>query len=130
MSSGCLTPAFLGAQHKYEMRRPPFILGGPQHQARGAKSEVAASPRPTTPSAERKIGSGCLTCGFLGPKNRAEMLCHPLHSQKFPTTSAESKMRNSCPNPTFSGGQKRAELLCHTSILGAPQHQARGGKSV
>ena len=38
--SGCLTPTFLGAQKRAEMLRHPCILGDPQRQARGAKSEV------------------------------------------------------------------------------------------
>ena len=52
------------------MIRHPCILGGPQRQARGAKSEVS-------PAKGNKIKSGCLTLAFLGAHKRAEMLCHP-----------------------------------------------------
>ena len=45
ITSGCLTPAFSGAQKRAEMLRPPYILGDPQH--RGTKSEVPASPLPS-----------------------------------------------------------------------------------
>ena len=38
--SGCLTLAFSGAQKRVEMLRHTCILGGPQRQAPGAKSEV------------------------------------------------------------------------------------------
>ena len=44
MNSDCLTSTFSGAQKREEMLRHPCILGGPQHQARGAKSTVTASP--------------------------------------------------------------------------------------
>ena len=46
--SGCLTPAFSGAQKRAELLRNPSILGGPQRQA-GRKSEVVASPLPPAP---------------------------------------------------------------------------------
>ena len=35
IKSGCLTPAFSGAQKRAELLRNPCILGGPQCQARG-----------------------------------------------------------------------------------------------
>ena len=40
--SGCLTPAFSGAQKRAEVLRHPCILGDPLQ--RGTKSELAASP--------------------------------------------------------------------------------------
>ena len=57
--SGCLNPAFSGAQKRARLLRHPCILGDPQRQARaakkisscpqqrGTKSEVAASPLPS-----------------------------------------------------------------------------------
>ena len=45
--NGCVTPDFLAAQKRAEMPRHPCMLGGPQRQARGAKSEVAISPLPS-----------------------------------------------------------------------------------
>ena len=41
--SGCLTPAFLGAQKRMEVLRNPCILGGPQ--TKGTKSEVKTYTR-------------------------------------------------------------------------------------
>ena len=42
--SGCGSPDFLAAQKRAEMLHHPCIVGGPQRQARGAKSEVGISP--------------------------------------------------------------------------------------
>ena len=42
ISSGCLTPAFSGAQKRAQMLHHPCILKYPQQ--RGTKSEMAASP--------------------------------------------------------------------------------------
>ena len=39
--SGCRTPAFSGAQKRVEMLCHPCMIGDPQRQARGGKSEVA-----------------------------------------------------------------------------------------
>ena len=118
------------------------ILGGAQHQARGTKSEVAASPLPSR-----------------GPKKRAEMLRHPyilggspnkrgqnqkrlphpcllrgpkeggnamspLHSRGFPNKGTKSK--GATPPLPSRGPKKRAEMLCHPCILGGPQ--TKGGK--
>ena len=41
--NGCLTPDFLAARKRAEMLRHPCMLGGPPHQARGAKSEMVVS---------------------------------------------------------------------------------------
>ena len=46
IGSGCLTLALLAAKKRAEMLRHPCILGDPQRQAQGAKSEVVASPMP------------------------------------------------------------------------------------
>ena len=79
--SGCLNPAFSGAQKRARLLRHPCILGDPQRQARGAKkisscpqqrgtkSDVAASPLPSR-----------------GPK-RAEML--PCNAKR-----GEQKIKN------------------------------------
>ena len=45
--SGYLTPTFSGAQKRAEMLHHPCILGVPQHQARGTKSEMATSALPS-----------------------------------------------------------------------------------
>ena len=54
----------------------PYILGGSQRQARGAKSGVAAS-----------------SLSYQGPKE-GENATSPLHSQGSPTPSAGSKIRS------------------------------------
>ena len=48
----------------------PCILGDPQRQARGVKSEVV-------PTYGQKKRSGCLSPAFSGAQKRAEMLRHP-----------------------------------------------------
>ena len=52
------------------MLRDPRILGNPQRQVRGAKSE-------SSPTKGNKIRSGYLTPAFSGAQKRAEMLGHP-----------------------------------------------------
>ena len=61
--SGYVTLAFSGAQRRAEMLRNPYVLGGPQRQARGAKSEVATSPLPSR-----------------GPKRGRKCYVHPAFS--------------------------------------------------
>ena len=79
----CLTLAFSEAHNQAELLCHPCILGGFQHQARGENQKwlphpclligpqlggIAMSPLhspgSTTPSAENKIRSGCLTPTF------------------------------------------------------------------
>ena len=109
MRSGCFTPALLGAQKRAGMLCHPCILGGPQRQARGTKSKVAASPLPYWGP---KRGRKCYAAlAFWGVPNKGEQ------SEKW------------LPTPAFSGAQKRAEMLRHPCILGDPQRQARGTKS-
>ena len=57
--NGCLTIDFLAAQKRAKMLRHRCVLGGPQRQARGAKSEVAISP---PPSRGAKRGRKCYVC--------------------------------------------------------------------
>ena len=66
--SGCLTPAFSGAQKRAEMLRHRCIFGDPN------KGEQNQKWSPTKGS---KIRSGCLTPAFSGAQKRAEMLRHP-----------------------------------------------------
>ena len=134
--SGCLTPAFLGAQNTAEMLRYPCILGGPQRQARGAKSQVPASTLPSGgPGTGRKCYTGEQNQKWLphpsllgGPKEGGNATL-PRHSRESPTPSAGSKIRSGCLTPAFLGAQKRAEMLRYPCILGGPQRQARGAKS-
>ena len=102
VSRNKISPAFSGAQKRVEMLRHPCILGGPQRQAHGAKSEMAASPLPSR-----------------GPKGGEQ-------NQKWSPTK-ENKIRSGCLIPAFSGAQKRAEMQCHPCILRDPQQ--RGTKS-
>ena len=156
--SGCLTPAFSGAQKRADMLRHPCILGGPQHQVGGANSEVATSLLPSRgPKRGRKCYitptfSGVPTAKFLeqnqkwlphpfilGSPKEKENATSPVHSRGSPTKRREqnqkwsptkgNKISSGHPTPAFSGAQKRAEMLCHPCILGGPQHQAWGAKS-
>ena len=65
--SGCLTPAFLGAQKGADMLRSPCILGGPQ-----TKGDEIRSGCLTLPSRGPKRGRKCdITPAFSGiPKQR------------------------------------------------------------
>ena len=110
-TSGYLTLAFSGAQKKAELLRNPYILGDPQRQARGQKSELATSP---LPSRGPKRGRNCyVTPAFTG----------------IPNAKRGKKIRSGYLTFAFSGAQKRAELLRNPYILGDPQRQARGQKS-
>ena len=111
VNSDCLTSTFSGAQKREEMLRHPCILRGPQHQARGAKSEVAAS---SLLSRRPKRGRKCyVTLAFSG----------------VPNAKRREQNQKWLPHPYFVRGQERAEMLHHSCILGGPQHQARGAKS-
>ena len=142
---GCLSPTFSGAQERAEMLLHPCILRGPQNQAQGAKSEVAAS---TQPSRRPKRGRKCyVTPAFLGVPNakrgdqiqkwlphpcllgspkKSENVPWPLHSPGSPTPSAGTKIRSGHLTPAFSAPQCRGEMLRHHCILRVPQRQAGG----
>ena len=146
-SGGCLTTTFSEAQKRTEMLRHPCVIGGPQPQARGTKSEVAASP---LLSRSPKRGRKCyVTPPFLGvPYTKRKGLIQkslphlyflggpkeggngtsPLHCPGSPTPSGGGKLRSSCLTLTFSGAQKRAEILCHPCIVRSPRRQAQGTK--
>ena len=108
ITSGCLTPACSRAQKKAEMLHQPCILGGPQHQARGAKPELASSPLPSR-----------------GPK-RGQKCYVTLHPRRSATPSTRSQITSGCLTPAFWEAQKRAEMLHHPCNLGVPN--AKGGK--
>ena len=97
--SGCLTPAFLGAKKWADMLHHPWILGGSQRQARGAKSEVATSQ-----------------CRLLGSPKESRNATPPLHSRGSPAPSGGSKIR--------SGPQQRGTK----SELAASPRPSRGHK--
>ena len=126
----------------------PCILRGPQHQGRGAKSEVAASPLLCRGP---KRGRKCyITPAFLGVPNAKRGEQHekwlpqpyfvgrpkeggngmsPLHCPRSATPSAGSKIRSGCLTPAFPGAHKRAEMLRHPCILGASQRKSREARS-
>ena len=102
------------------MLRHPCILGGPQRQARGAKSEVVPN------EGEQKKRWVSHPCLVMGQKQRA-WATSPLHSWGSPTKG--NKIRSGCLTCAFSGAQKGAKMLRHPCILGVPnakrgeQHQ-------
>ena len=96
--SGCLTPAFPGAQKRAEMLWHPCIFGGPQK--RGTKLELAASP---LPSRVPKRGRKCyITPAFSGIPNakRGEQ------NQKWSPTKGGAKSEVAA-SPLPSRGPKR-----------------------
>ena len=115
-----VTPAFLGALKRAEMLRHPCILGNPQCQVGGAKSQMA--PRKKEQN-QKWPPYPCLQWGTKQGGNATS----PLYSPGSPTKS--SKIKSGCLTPTFSGAQKRTELLRHPYILGGLQRQVRGAKS-
>ena len=87
IGSGCLTPAFSGAQNRAEMLHHPCIVGGPQRQAREGKSEVV----PNTGEKNWKwLPHPCL----LGGPKEGGNATSPLHSRGSPTPSAGRKIRS------------------------------------
>ena len=124
--SGCLTPAFSGAQKRAKMLCHPCIIRDPQQ--RGTKSEVVATP---PPSWGPKRGRICyVTPTFSGIPNTK----HGQQNQKWSPTKG-NKIRSGCLTPAFSGAQKRAEMLHHPCILRSPRtgfkkglHKASGKK--
>ena len=143
ITSGCLTPAFSGTQRRAQILRHRCILGGPQRQPRGAKSEVAISP---LPSREPKRGQKCYVtpafsgipkkrqrnqkwvphpCRLGGPKQGGKATTH-LHSRGSPTKV--NKITRGCGTLAFSGAQKRAKMLCHPCILGGSTTPSAGSK--
>ena len=89
------------------MLRHPYILGGPQRQARGAKSELGPHP--------------CLLKGTKEGGNATSTL----HCPGSPMQSVESKIRKGCLSLAFLEAQKRAEMLRNPYILGGPQRQSQ-----
>ena len=134
--SGCLTPAFSGAQKGAAMLRHTCILGCPQQ--RGSKSEDAASPLPSEgPKRRRKCyGTPTLSwvpnkgqqnqkwlhhpCLFKGPK-RGGNATSPMHSRGSPTKG--NKISSGCLTPAFSRAQKGPEMVRYACILGGPQQK-------
>ena len=100
-----------GAQAEVELLRDPCLLGGPQHQVRGKKSELATSPPPSR-----------------GPKKGRDCYVTPAFSG-VPNAKCMEKIRIAYLTPTFSRAQKREELLRNPCILAGLQHQVRGTKS-
>ena len=123
----------------------PFALGGPQRQARRAKSEMVASPLPRREAQKRaeKLHHPCISTNAKRGEQKQKCLWHsrllgspkegrnatsPLRPWGSPTPSAGSKIRSGYLTPAFSWGKNRAEMLRLLCILGGPQRQARGAK--
>ena len=70
------------------MLRNPYILGGLQRQARGAKSEVAASPLPSR-----------------GPKRARKCYVAPVFSG-VPNAKRREQNQKGLPHPCLLGGPK------------------------
>ena len=101
--NGCLTIDFLAAQKRAKMLRHRCVLGCPQRQARGAKSEVAISPPPSR-GGKKRAEKLRLLCILGGPQRQArgsklDMVASPLPCQE---------------------AKKRAEMLHHACIVGGP----------
>ena len=118
--SGCLTRALSRAQKGAKMLYHPCILGGPQHQARGAASQVVPNEGEQN---QKWLQHPCL----LGGRKEGGWATSPLHSWGSPTKG--NKIRGGCLTRAFSGAQNRAKMLHHPCILRGPQRQARGAKS-
>ena len=142
--NGCLIPAFSGAQKRAELLRIPYILGGPQRQARGENqkwlphpcllgvpkeggipTQPLHSPRSPTPRVGRKLEPAASSVPSRGPKRGRNCYVTPAFSG-VPNAKHGEKIRNGRVTPAFSGSQMRAELLRIPCILGGPQRQAQG----
>ena len=122
------------------MLRNPYDLGGPQRQARGAKSEGATSPLPSRgPKRGRKCYATPTFWGVTNAKRKEQnqkWLPHPcllggtkeggnatspLHSWGSPTPSVGSKTRSSLPHSCVLGGPKEGgnamSTLCFWPFL-------------
>ena len=133
----------------------PCILGDPQRQARGAKSEVVPNKEEQSwkwlshrcllggpkeggnatfsgiPNAKRgEQNQKWLPNPYLlgGPKEGGNARS-PLHSRGSAMPSTGEKIRSGYLTPAFSGPPKKGEMLCHRYILGDPQCQAQRTKS-
>ena len=98
------------------MLRHPCILGDPQRQARGAKSEVV-------PNKEEQNQKWLPhTCLLGGPKEVSDATS-PLHSRGSPTKGNE--IRSGYITPAFRGGRKRAVML-HQPAFSRVDNAKRG----
>ena len=126
--SGCLTPAFPGAQKRVELLATQAFSGGWQRQARGQNhkwlphpcllggpKEVGFATHPAfsgSPNAKHvdKIRSGSLTLAFFGDPIEGESATPPLHSRGSPTKGTKSEVATSPPHPCLLGGQKEGGI--------------------
>ena len=144
IKSGYLTTAFSGAPKRAVLLRNHCILGGPQRQARGTKSEVPASPLPSRgPTNGRKCYITLAFSGVPNTKGGEKWFSHPcllrgpqmggnatspLHSWGHPTASTGTKSEvatSPLPSHTPTNGRK-----CYvTRAFSRVPAQARGTKS-
>ena len=125
IGNGYLTLALLGAQKRAEMLRHPCILGVPQRQARGAKSERAASP---LPSRGPKGGRKCYaTLAFSGVPNakRGEQnqkgLPHPCLLGGPKQSGNATSPLHSLGSPNAKRGEQNQKRLPHPCPLRGPK---------
>ena len=104
--SGCLTPAFSGAQKWAEVPCNPCVLGGSLKE--GTKSESAASPLPSR-----------------GPKKGGKCYVNPAFSR---VPKKGDKITSGYLTPRFSGAHKWAEVLRNPSVLRGPQKRGQNQK--
>ena len=106
--SGCLALAFSGAQKRAEMLRHPCILGDPQRQARGAKSEVVPNKGEQN---QEWLPHPCL---LRGPKEGGNATS-PLQSRGSPNSGSKRALTGAVEN-TPSRGSQIAQVNPTTSV--------------
>ena len=115
-----------------EMLRHPCVLGGPQGQAQGAKSEVAIRPLPSrgspTLSAGSKIRNGCLTPEFLAAQKTAQMLRHP-GTLGGPQRQARGEKSEVAISPLSPRGAKRGRK-CFATHAFSEVPNAKSGEQI
>ena len=127
-TSGCLTPAFSGAQKGPELLRHTCILGGPHRQARGGKSEVFPN---NGVNKQKWLPHPCFHDGPKEGGNATSLM----HSRGSPTPSAGRKIRSVpqqrgkqtevAASPLPSRGPKRGRKCYLTpAISGSPTPSA------
>ena len=143
IKSGCLTTAFSGPRKRAVLLRKPCILGGPQRQARGTKSEVPASPLPSRgPTNGRKCyitlafsGVPCNTCAIC---TAAGSVWHPIatlmmgrrvHPNRAMATPTRGTKSDVVASPPPSPGPTNARNCCVTHAISNVPKQGNKIKS-
>ena len=101
------------------MLRHPYILGDPQRQMRGAKSEVAPK---VGEQYQKWLPHPCL----LGGPNDGRNAVSPLHSPGSPTPSTGSQARGAKSEVVPNKGEQNLKWLPHPCLLGGPKEEFLG----